>query len=430
MKSEAPEKPSEEWSYEDPDFWDAEKLERELRRVGDICHQCRRCLPLCPSFPRLFELVDATDEEVAGVSMAGFDEVNEFCFHCKLCYNHCPYTPPHEWDVDFPFLMRRHQLVRSRRDGTPLARKLTTQTDLIGKIGSTAPALMNFANTNRLSRLMMEKTIGIHRDWIQPTYYRETVERWFRQRSSTATGANGSAVLFSTCTVNYSDPLVGRAAVEVIERSDVKVELCYERCCGMPYTDTGDLDAARRNAERNVADLLPFIESGAEVVIPGPSCSLLIKEEYPKLLGTDAARKVAENSRDLMEYLFRLGRAKKLVREFPRPLGKVAYHVPCHLRHQNIGFPARALLKLAGAEVELIDACSGVDGTWGMQARFHEESMKVASKLLRRIEEFGPDHVATDCPLSALRIEQGTGRKAVHPVMLLHHAYGLGGDGG
>jgi Fe-S oxidoreductase len=325
--------------------------------------------------------------------------------------------------------MRRHQLVRSRRDGTPLARKLTTQTDLIGKIGSAAPALMNFANKNRLSRVMMEKTIGIHRDWVQPTYYRETVERWFRKRRPTATGANGSAVLFSTCTVNYSDPQVGRAAVEVIERSDVKVELCYERCCGMPYTDTGDLDAARRNAERNVADLLPFIEAGAEVVVPGPSCSLLIKEEYPKLLGTDAARKVAENTRDLMEYLFRLGKAKKLAREFSRPLGKVAYHAPCHLRHQNIGFPTRALLKLAGAEVELIDACSGVDGTWGMQARFHEESMKVAGKLLRRIEEFAPDHVATDCPLSALRIEQGTGRKAVHPVVLLHRAYGLGGDG-
>ena len=183
MKSEAPEKPSVEWSYDDPDFWDPEKLERELRRVGDICHQCRRCLPLCPSFPRLFELVDATDQEVAGVSMAGFEDVNELCFHCKLCYHNCPYTPPHEWDVDFPLLMRRHQLVRARRDGTPLARKLTTQTDLIGNIGSTAPALMNFANRNRPSRVLMEKTLGIHRDWVQPSFYSETVDRWFAKRS-------------------------------------------------------------------------------------------------------------------------------------------------------------------------------------------------------------------------------------------------------
>jgi Fe-S oxidoreductase len=425
MKVEAPAKPTAEWAYDDPDYWDAESLERELRRVGDICHQCRRCLPLCPSFPRLFELVDATEREVAGVSMAGFDEVNELCFHCKLCYNHCPYTPPHEWDVDFPQLMRRQQLQRSRRLGTPLARKLTTRTDLIGKVGSAAPALMNFANRNRASRILMEKTIGIHRDWVQPSYGFETVARWYREHHARGDGSNGRAVFFSTCSVNYSDPLVGRAAVEVLERSNVRVEVHYERCCGMPFTDTGDLDAARRNAERNVADLLPYVEAGAQIVIPGPSCSLLFKNEYPKLLGSEAARKIADATRDLMEYLFELGKAKKLDREFSSSPGKVAYHAPCHLRHQNVGFPTRALLKLAGAEVELIDACSGVDGTWGMQARFHEESLAVASKLVSRIEAVGADQIATDCPLSALRIEETTGRKAVHPVVLLWRAYGL-----
>ena len=74
-------------------------------------------------------------------SMAGFDEVNELCFHCKLCYNHCPYTPPHEWDIDFPALDAPPSTIsRRQRDGVSLARKVTTQTDLIGKIGSLAPA--------------------------------------------------------------------------------------------------------------------------------------------------------------------------------------------------------------------------------------------------------------------------------------------------
>jgi Fe-S oxidoreductase len=427
VKVGLPEKPTAAWDYRDEEYWDAAKLDRELRRVADICHQCRRCLPLCPSFPTLFDLIDATDREVAGVDDAGLDRVNELCFHCKLCYNHCPYTPPHEWDVDFPALMRRHQLVRTKRDGVSLARKLTTKTDLIGKIGSAAPALMNFANTNRASRVMMEKTVGIHRDWVQPTYSSETLSRWFEKRGGPrGSGGNGRAVLFATCSVNYSDATVGRAAVEVLERSDVRVDLHAERCCGMPYTDVGDLDALRRHAERNVADLLPHVEAGALVIVPGPSCSLLFKNEYPKLLGSDAAAKVAAATRDLMEYVFQLGKDKKWNRDFTTPLGKVAYHAPCHLRHQNVGFPARAVLKAAGAEVELVDACSGVDGTWGMQARFHAASLGVAKKMVERISASEPDHIATDCPLSALRIEEALGRKALHPIVLVRRAYGDG----
>jgi Fe-S oxidoreductase len=429
MQVKPPEKPSVDWSYDDPAYWDEDDLEAELRRVGDICHLCRRCLPLCPSFPKLFELVDATDDEIAGVTMQGFEEVNELCFHCVACYNHCPYHPPHEWDVDFPRLMRRHQLVRSKRDGVSLARKLTTRTDLLGKLGRAAPPLMNLANKNRLSRVLMEKTVGIHREWLQPTYHAETVEDWWAKRPAPKPPSEATArkaVLFPTCSVNYHDPRTGRAAVEVLEHNDIEVAFAYDRCCGMPFMDTGDLDAARRNAQRNVDAFLPHVDAGAEIVVPGPSCSLLMRHEYPKLLQTPEAERVAGAVRDLMEYLFAIGRAKELKREFPNPLGVVAYHAPCHLRAQNVGFPTRALLKLAGAEVQVIDACSGVDGTWGMRARFFAESQQVASKLITRIEAAEPEEIATDCPLAALRIEQRTGRKAVHPINLLHRAYGIG----
>ncbi len=424
MKVPPPERPSSDWRYDDPDYGDWEQLERELRRVGEICHQCRRCLPLCPSFPKLFDLVDATPREIEGVAMAGFEAVNELCYHCKLCYNHCPYTAPHEWDVDFPALMRRHQLARARRDGIPLARKLTTRTDLIGRVASLAPAAMNFANRNAPSRVLMEKTLGIHRDWVQPSYYHETVERWFRRRGARGSGENGRVVLFTTCSVNYSDPAVGRAAVEVFEHSRVRVDVCYERCCGMPFTDTGDLDSARRNAERNIADLLPFVDAGAKIVVPGPSCSLLLKSEYPKLVPGQAAERVAAATQDLMESLYHVARAGQLSREFRQPLGRVAYQAPCHLRAQNIGYRARDLLELAGAEVTLVESCSGVDGTWGMQARFHSESLQIAEKLFAKLRSSEFDHIATDCPLSALRIEEGMGRKAVHPILLFRHAYG------
>jgi Fe-S oxidoreductase len=425
LKVQAPELPSGEWSYGDPAYLDEGQLERELRRVGEACHQCRRCLPLCPAFPKLFELVDATPREVAGVSAAGFGEVNELCYHCKLCYNHCPYTPPHEWDIDFPALMRRQQLARAKREGVPLARRLTTRTDLIGRLASLAPPLVNFANRNRASRVLMEKTLGIHRDWVQPSYCFETAGRWFRKRGPRGDGRHGEAVLFTTCSVEYSDPLVARSAVAVLERSGVRVDVAYERCCGMPFTDVGDLDAARANAERNVATLLPHVERGAVVVVPGPSCSLMLKHEVPRLLGSEAARRVAAATKDLMEHVYDLARAKQLDRAFAHRLGKVAYHAPCHLRAQNIGFRSRDVLQLVADEVVLVDACSGVDGTWGMQARFHEASLGVARRMLEALERSGAEQLATDCPLSALRIEEGLGRRAVHPIVLLRHAYGI-----
>ena len=167
----------------------------------------------------------------------------------------------------------------------------------------------------------------------------------------------------------------------------------------------------------------PRVREGLPVVVPGPTCSLQMKQEYPELLGTEDAKLVAENTYDIGEYLYMLGRDKKLKRDFPVSLGKVAYHLPCHLKSQNIGFRSRDLLQLAADEVVLVDACSGVDGTWGMQARFHDESMKVASGMLERLGAAKSDWVSTDCPLAALRIQKGLGVRALHPVVLLNRAY-------
>src|SRR3990172_346543 len=289
MKVDPPEHPSRSLDYDDAAYSDPAALDRELHRVGEVCPQCRPCLPLCPAFPKLFELVDASPTEAAGVSPEGFEQVNELCYHCRLCYNHCPYTPPHVWDVDFPALMRRDQLERARREGIPLARRVTTRTDWIGRLAALAPPLVNFANRSRLARVAMEKVLGIHRDWVQPTYHRQTLGRWFRRRGARGDGANSRVVLFSTCSVQYSDPEAGRAAVAVLERSRVRVDVHYERCCGMPFTDTGDLEATRRFAARNVAELVRFVDEGAQIVVPGPSCSLLMKTEYPKLVPGDAS---------------------------------------------------------------------------------------------------------------------------------------------
>ena len=194
----------------------------------------------------------------------------------------------------------------------------------------------------------------------------------------------------------------------------------------MQNLDGGDIDGARAKAKRNVETLLPFAEKGQSIVVPGPTCSYTIKKEWPELLGTPAAKKVAASTFDIMEFLERLRRDKTLKKDFTKPLGKIAYHAACHLRAQKIGTPGARILGLVpDTEVEVVEKCSAVDGTWGMKAQHYEMGRKYAQKLARGIEHAEAKVVVTDCPLSALRILKENDALAIHPAEALARAYGL-----
>ncbi len=416
-------------SLRDAEFLEREALDAELTRVFEKCHDCRRCLPLCPSFPSLFDAIDGHDLEAAKLDASETREVVDLCYQCKLCYNHCPYHSPHEWAIDFPKLMTRAKLVYAREEGIPLSERIGAKQDLMGKLSCKAASLTNAAFKNRALRLLMEKTTGIDRRWIMPTYEKQPFSKVLRERNARARGEAreeaARVILFSTCFVEYSEAETAIAAVQVLEHNGIRVEAGYDACCGAPFLHGGDLVNARRNAEKVVAGLAPRIREGLEVVVPGPTCSYQLKKEFPELLESEDARLVADHTLDLGEYLFKIAAAKKLDRNFEKRLGRIAYHLPCHLKAQNIGFRSKQILGLVSDEVVMIDACSGVDGTWGMKKRFYDQSLRICSNLTKSILEADADHIATDCPLSALRIKEQTGRDAVHPVVLLRDAYGL-----
>lgn len=412
-------------------FWSEPALDQELRRVFDICNGCRRCYSLCPSFNTLFGRLD--DERVDGEAekLSGGDlrVVGGECYQCKLCYNHCPYTPPHRWAIDFPRLMLRQKVVQSKHEGISLQDKVLGRTDLIGRVACMAAPLFNRLNRVRWSHRLIEATLGIHRDWPLPDYASEPLDHWFRREgwrmAAAVASPQAKVALFPTCSVNYNDVAVGQAAVRVLVKNRIEVALEYPRCCGMPALDGGDLKAALRAARLNVRVLGERVAAGFDVVVPGPTCSYVLKQEYPALLEDEASRRVSAHTFDLSEYLMRLHSQGRLDSEFSRRQGTVAYHLPCHLKAQNIGFKSRDLIQLTGARVDLIEKCSAVDGTWGMKAQYHELSLKWAKPLLDAVKAANPDVVATDCPLSAMRILQGTGKRPVHPVQVVNDAYGL-----
>ncbi len=273
----------------------------------------------------------------------------------------------------------------------------------------------------------MEKTAGISARKELPRFAGETFTAWFRKRPKPARTAEPSAkvVFYPTCSVEWNRPEIGKAAVQVLEHSGVEVVVEYPRCCGMPFFDVGDVPAAVEARTDVVRALLPWVEKGYTVVTPGPSCSLMIKKEYPWLGGGEDVERVGKATRDLFEFLMELKGKQRLVLDFPRAPKSIAYHLPCHLKVQNIGFKSRDLLALTGATVTMVEKCSGHDGTWAMKAEYFDESMKVGQKLFDGLAAAGAEVVASDCPLAGVQIRQGMKVPVLHPAEVLRNAYGI-----
>jgi glycerol-3-phosphate dehydrogenase subunit C len=411
-----------------PAFWDPAQVEGELRRVFDICNGCRRCITLCPSFKDLFQSldVDEVDGEAERLGAEALRRTVDLCYQCKLCYNHCPYTPPHRWAVDFPRLMLRARAARARREGVTLQDRLLGNTALIGRLGSLTAPLSNWLNGLGAHRAFLQAVAGIHRRRNLPPFRRETFSAWFRRRAPARFEPQARVALFATCPVEYHWPAVGQATVAVLERNRVEVTLPPQRCCGMPYLDGGAVAEAQALIRDNVRTLAQAVREGREIVVPGPTCSYMLKQEYPWLEGSEEARLVASHTRDLAEYLMGLHAAGRLDTAFAGRAGRVAYHLPCHLKAQNLGTKSADLLRLVpGAEVTVVERCSGVDGTWGFKREYYELSLRVADPLLEEIDAARPERVASDCPLAALQIAQGRGAAPEHPIQILADAYGV-----
>jgi Fe-S oxidoreductase len=411
----------------DPSFYDTQKVLGELSRVTEICDGCRRCHRLCPSFDHMLERVDAHEGDVAQLTPPDYRRIVDLCWQCKLCFNHCPYTPPHRFDLDFPRLMLRAKAARAKDEGVTLQDRALGNPDRIGRLGTAMAPLSNWANGFGPHRLLLEATLGIDRKRNLPRFHHKTFARWFRERGGPRLKEGKPVALFYSCSVNYNEPQTGRDTVSVLERNGCRVSCPEQVCCGMPYLDGGDIASATKNAERNVAALLPAVEGGAAIVVPQPTCSYVLKKEYPALLRSDGAERIAASTVDLFEYLAHRHREGSLATEFPgKHPGKVSYQMPCHLRAQNMGYKTRDVLQLIpGTEVSVVEKCTAMDGTWAMKKEYYPISLTFARKAATEMETSSPDAFTTDCSLSALQIEEVRGERPTPPVSLLREAYGL-----
>jgi Fe-S oxidoreductase len=427
-------------AWQDPDFFNEASLFKELERVFDICHGCRRCFSLCNSFPTLFDAVDESSTgEVEGVDKKVYWDVVDHCYLCDMCYmTKCPYVPPHPWNVDFPHLMLRAKAFKFKTQPISRRDKILSATDVVGSIAGipVVAQAVNAVNKTQFGRNMLDKVLGVHPSAPVPEYHSNTYHKRHAGKSHPALDAKpigdtkGRVVLFATCYGNRNEPDLGEDLTAVFEHNGIPVTIVkQERCCGMPKLELGDLESIKQLKDANIPLLAAMVDQGWDIVTPIPSCTLMFKQELPLMFPDDPlVKKVQEAMFDPFEYLWERYKGGLMSTSFAGKLGKVSYHVPCHLRVQNLGLKTRDVLMLVpGTEVEAIERCSGHNGTYGVKREYRDVSMKIARPVIRRVTDSGADHYASDCPMAGHQIESGleSRKEPTHPLKLLRMAYGI-----
>jgi len=432
--------------WQNPEFYDEGSAMKEMERVFDICHGCRRCVSLCQSFPTLFDLVDATDDgEVHGVKKEAYWKVVDQCYLCDLCYmTKCPYTPPHAWNLDFPHLMLRAKAIKHQKGEVSAKEKFLASTDTHGSFAGIPIVVqaVNAINKTKVARKLMDSQLGVHPDAWMPTLAPQRF-RWGRAMSNIAFPAvngqrtPGKVAIFSTCYVNYNEPGIGEDLIKLLDHNEIPyVIVDKESCCGMPKLELGDLQSVAKSKEANIPVLARYAQEGYAIVSAVPSCTLMFKQEIPLMFPDCADTQAVKKAMfDPFEYFIARHKDGLLKTDFKAALGKVSYHIPCHGRVQNIGKKTEEMFKLIGQTVEVklntVERCSGHAGTYGVKKLYHPVAMKIGKPVFKAMAKDAPDFISSDCALAGHHIAQGmaqagTPAKALqHPISLVRLAYGL-----
>ncbi|WP_137894831.1 heterodisulfide reductase-related iron-sulfur binding cluster [Ramlibacter sp. 2FC] len=432
--------------WKNPEFHDEASCLKELERIFEICHGCRRCVSLCGAFPTLFDLVDESQTmEVDGVAKQDYWKVVDQCYLCDLCFmTKCPYVPPHPWNLDFPHTMLRAKAIKFEKGEVKAAERFLASTDVHGQFAGIPVVVQvaNAVNKTKAMRSVLESLAGVDRNAWLPAL----ATRKFRSSAPKAAAGEvrngertpGKVVIFSTCFINYNEPGIGHDLLKILDHNAIPYELVSkEKCCGMPKLELGDLASVSASKEANVPVLVKYARQGYAILAAVPSCALMFKQEIPLMYPDDAeVQLVKEAMWDPFEYFMARKRDGLLKTEFAMPLGQVSYHIPCHGRVQNIGKKTEEMLKMIpGTTVNTVERCSGHAGTFGVKKAHHQTAMKIGKPVFKAMAQMKdgakPDYISSDCPLGGHHIAQGFEVNQLgapelnHPLTLVRKAYGL-----
>ena len=347
-----------------------------------------------------------------------FNYALKYCLNCKRCEVACPSG------VGIADLI---QASRIKYDHTrpKLRDRILASTDLMGSFSRPFAPVVNAVTGLGLAKTALDATLKIDHRRSFPKYSGRGFESWLRKRAEEQAAFPEQVAYFHGCYVYYTNPALGKDLVKVLNALGVGVQLLEkEKCCGIAMITNGMAETATRHAKHNVEAIRKAVAGkGLTVVTSSSTCTLTLRDEYPKLLGVDNAD-VRESVLMVVRYVFERLEAGAALRFKPGFHKKVAYHVPCHMERLGWGvFSERLLRMIPGVEFTLLDsACCGIAGTYGFKKENYEASQAIGAPLFEQIRSVDPEVVACDCETCKWQIEMSTGYRVENPISILAEA--------
>ena len=406
-----------------------------MRDAADRCQRIGACRKtgqgvMCPSYMATREeehatrgranaLVKALSEPDPRKALGDerLHEILDLCLECKACKSECPLS------VDMATMKSEFLSHYQAEHGIPLRSRLFGAIRRLNRIGAATAPLSNLP----IPRGLMERVTGIDRRRPLPRFARETLLRWDKQRTPRQ-GARGDVIFLADSFTTFTEPAIGKAAIELLEAAGWNVRLESAGCCGRSSISKGLLDQAQSMAEAMVDRLAPEAERGVPIVGCEPSCLLTLREEHPALVDDPRAETIAKQTR-LVEELLVEAIDDGSLRLDPnaavsnRP---IVFHGHCHQKALAGTAATVALLeRIPGAQVMELDAgCCGMAGSFGFETEHYELSMQIGeSRLFPALREAAPGSLVSATGVSCRQqINHGVGQRAWHPVELVRAA--------
>ncbi|QDV26609.1 anaerobic glycerol-3-phosphate dehydrogenase subunit C [Aureliella helgolandensis] len=406
------------------------------------CNGCGRCRTsavaerMCPMF-RIHKGEEASPRAKAnllrGVLTGSLEpellesrelkEISDLCFNCHQCRLECPAS------VNIPKLVQEAKAQHVASHGLPLSDRLLNRVDLLASLGSRFPRLANWALGNKAMRWLLEKTFGIAHQRKLPKVTRRTFLRWAAREKLNRSGrsAGRKVLYFVDQYVNWHNPMLGRALVEVMRHQNVEVYIPTNQTPSwMAMIAAGDISRARKLVLTNIKVLSEAVRQGYDIITTEPSAALCLIEEYRNLYQNEDTELIAKNTYEASSYLWQMHKQNQLELDF-RPMNmSIVYHQPCHAKVLDADSPALNLMRLVpGLQIQFAEhGCSGMAGTFGLQRKNLRTSLRIGRGLVNTMKETHAQMGTTECTACKLQMELLTDKPTVHPVAVLAYAYG------